>query len=161
MDDDCIRMLQSSTKKYPTDFGLVELLFFAYIRAFKFLEAQTTALYLFKETNQWHYALWTVQAMVLINDSVRFSLKILEIANLIMVRLRKDHPDVASDRKYQLMFLFVMGKQRKYKDAIHYIQLNKEVFNSISGGVQGRLITEIGLWRESIKLGKENPNEKV
>ena len=65
--------------------------------------------------------------MYLISLSLRFETKILDIAYLLLLKLMKE-PNFEIDGKFIKLYLKVLTKQGKYKEAIDFMDMKKEFF---------------------------------
>jgi hypothetical protein len=65
--------------------------------------------------------------MYLISLNLKFETKILDIAYLLMLKLMKE-PLFNLDKKFILLYLKILTKQGKYRDAIDFIELKSEFF---------------------------------
>ena len=61
--------------------------------------------------------------MYLISINLRFETKILDIAYLLLLKLMKE-PNFVIDNKFIKLYLKVLTKQQKYKEAIDFIDMN-------------------------------------
>ena len=67
--------------------------------------------------------------MYLISLSLRFETKILDIAYLLMLKLMKE-PNFEIDGKFIKLYLKVLTKQGKYKEALDFIEQKSNFFES-------------------------------
>ena len=65
--------------------------------------------------------------MYLISLSLRFETKILDIAYLLLLKLMKE-PEFAMDQKFIKLYLKVLTKQGKYKEALDFIDMKQAMF---------------------------------
>ena len=65
--------------------------------------------------------------MFLISLNLKFETKILDIAYLLMLKLMKE-PMFNIDKKFILLYLKILSKQGKYRDALDFIELKSEFF---------------------------------
>ena len=65
--------------------------------------------------------------MYLISINLRFETKILDIAYLLLLKLMKE-PNFHIDNKFIKLYLKVLTKQQKYKEAIDFIDMNADHF---------------------------------
>lgn len=73
------------------------------------------------------YAQWAVESMYLISLSLRFETKILDIAYLLLLKLMKE-PDFEIDGRFIKLYLKVLTKQGKYKEALDFIDMKSGFF---------------------------------
>ena len=73
------------------------------------------------------HALWAVESMYLISLNLKFETKILDIAYLLMLKLMKE-PLFVMDKKFIMLYLKVLSKQGKYREALDFIELKAEFF---------------------------------
>ena len=73
------------------------------------------------------YAEWAVESMYLISLNLKFETKILDIAYLLMLKLMKE-PMFNIDKRFILLYLKVLSKQGKYREALDFIELKSEFF---------------------------------
>jgi hypothetical protein len=105
-----------------------EELCFAYVRENKLLKQQNQALQLYKQFQRDVHALWAVESMYLISLNLKFETKILDIAYLLMLKLMKE-PLFTIDKKFILLYVKVLSKQGKYREALDFIELKSEFFH--------------------------------
>ena len=67
--------------------------------------------------------------MYLISLSLRFETKILDIAYLLLLKLMKE-PDFEMDSKFIRLYLKVLTKQGKYKEALDFIDMKSSFFEA-------------------------------
>ena len=65
--------------------------------------------------------------MYLISLNLKFETKILDIAYLLMLKLMKE-PLFILDKKFILLYIKILSKQGKYREALDYIELKSEFF---------------------------------
>ena len=65
--------------------------------------------------------------MYLISISLKFETKILDIAYLLLLKMMKD-PSFVTDMKFIKLYLKVLMKQGKYKDALDFIDMHSTFF---------------------------------
>ena len=65
--------------------------------------------------------------MYLISLNLKFETKILDIAYLLMLKLMKE-PLFVMDKKFIMLYLKVLSKQGKYREALDFIELKAEFF---------------------------------
>jgi hypothetical protein len=65
--------------------------------------------------------------MYLISLNLKFETKILDIAYLLMLKLMKE-PLFIIDKKFILLYIKVLSKQGKYREALDFIELKSEFF---------------------------------
>ena len=65
--------------------------------------------------------------MYLISLNLKFETKILDIAYLLMLKLMKE-PMFSIDKKFILLYLKILSKQGKYREALDVIELKAEFF---------------------------------
>ena len=65
--------------------------------------------------------------MYLISLSLRFETKILDIAYLLLLKLMKE-PNFVMDEKFVKLYLKVLTKQGKYKEALDFIDMKSQFF---------------------------------
>lgn len=65
--------------------------------------------------------------MYLISLNLKFETKILDIAYLLMLKMMKE-PSFVIDKKFILLYLKILSKQGKYKEAIDFIDLKSDFF---------------------------------
>ncbi len=65
--------------------------------------------------------------MYLISLNLKFETKILDIAYLLLLKLMKE-PLFQIDKKFILLYIKVLSKQGKYKEALDFIELRSEFF---------------------------------
>jgi len=106
---------------------LGEQLFFSYVREGKLLKQQNQGLHLYKEHQRDIYAQWAVESMYLISLSLRFETKILDIAYLLLLKLMKE-PEFVIDSKFIRLYLKVLTKQGKFKEALDFIDIQAKFF---------------------------------
>lgn len=106
---------------------LCEELFFSYVRENKLLKQQNQALHLYKTFQREVHAQWAVESMYLISLNLKFETKILDIAYLLMLKLMKE-PMFTIDKKFILLYLKILQKQNKYREALDFIELKAEFF---------------------------------
>jgi hypothetical protein len=106
---------------------LCEELFFSYVRENKLLKQQNQALQLYKTFQREIHAQWAVESMYLISLNLKFETKILDIAYLLMLKLMKE-PLFTIDKKFILLYLKILSKQGKYREALDFIELKAEFF---------------------------------
>ena len=73
------------------------------------------------------YAQWSVESMYLISLSLKFETKILDIAYLLLLKLMKE-PEFQIDNKFIRLYLKVLQKQGKYKEALDFIDMKSTFF---------------------------------
>ena len=108
---------------------LGEQLFFSYVREGKLLKQQNQGLHLYKVHAKEIYAMWAVESMYLISLSLRFETKILDIAYLLLLKLMKE-PHFEIDQKFIKIYLKVLTKQGKYKEALDFIDMKSQFFEN-------------------------------
>lgn len=59
--------------------------------------------------------------MHLISLSLKFETKILDIAYLLMLKLMKE-PQFQIDKKFILLYIKVLSKQGKYREALDFVE---------------------------------------
>jgi hypothetical protein len=84
-------------------------------------------LQLYKNFQRDIHALWAVESMYLISLNLKFETKILDIAYLLMLKLMKE-PLFVMDKKFIMLYLKVLSKQGKYREALDFIELKAEFF---------------------------------
>ena len=119
--DDATLILEGITQMYPGKRELNELLFFSYVRQGDLLKQQNQALTLYKSHQEAIHAQWAVESMYLISLNLKFETKVLDIAYLLMLKLMKE-PNYTIDKKFVLLYLKILKKQGKYKDASAFIE---------------------------------------
>eukprot|EP00347_Sterkiella_histriomuscorum_P000542 403375452 len=107
---------------------LCEELFFSYVRENKLLKQQNQALQLYKTFQRDIHAQWAVESMYLISLNLKFETKILDIAYLLMLKLMKE-PLFNIDKKFILLYLKILSKQGKFREALDFIELKAEFFS--------------------------------
>lgn len=110
---------------------LNELLFFAYVRQGNLLKQQNQALQLYKNHQEALHAQWAVESMYLISLNLKFETRVLDIAYLLMLKLMKE-PNYSIDKKFILLYVKVLQKQGKYKDAAAFMERNADHFKDKS-----------------------------
>lgn len=65
--------------------------------------------------------------MYLISLSMKFETKILDIAYLLMLKLMKE-PTFHADKKFITLYLKILTKQGKYREALEYIEIKSDFF---------------------------------
>jgi len=65
--------------------------------------------------------------MYLISLNMKFETKILDIAYLLLLKMMKE-PKFTMDKKFVLLYLKVLAKQGRYKEAIEFIDVRSEYF---------------------------------
>lgn len=66
--------------------------------------------------------------MFLISLNLKFETKILDIAYLLMLKLMKE-PLFIIDKKFILLYIKVLSKQGKFREALDFIELKSEFFS--------------------------------
>ena len=87
------------------------------------MKQQNQGLHLYEVHTKEIYAQWAVESMYLISINLRFETKILDIAYLLLLKLMKE-PNFIVDSKFIKLYLKVLTKQEKYKEAIDFIDMN-------------------------------------
>ena len=77
--------------------------------------------------NNEKYAQWAVESMYLISLALGFETKILDIAYLLLLKLMKE-PNFDIDGKFIRLYLKVLRKQGKYKEALDFIDMKSSFF---------------------------------
>jgi len=65
--------------------------------------------------------------MYLISLNLKFETKVLDIAYLLLLKLKKE-PTFKFDKKFILLFIKILTKQQKYKDALEFIDTKQDFF---------------------------------
>lgn len=125
--DQTTALLEYVVKVHMDHEEMQEELFFAYVRENKLLKQQNQALQLYKQFQRDVHALWAVESMYLISLNLKFETKILDIAYLLMLKLMKE-PLFTLDKKFILLYVKVLSKQGKYREALDFIELKSEFF---------------------------------
>lgn len=120
-------------------------LFFAYVREGKLLKQQNQGLHLYKIHTKEIYAQWAVESMYQISLSLRFETKILDIAYLLLLKLMKE-PNFTLDVKFIGLYLKVLTKQGKFKEALDFMDMNAKFFE---GDMIGKQKQEASLYLAS------------
>jgi hypothetical protein len=71
--------------------------------------------------------LWAVESMFLISLNLKFETKILDIAYLLLLKLMKE-PLFVLDKKFVLLYIKILSKQSKFREALDFIELKSEFF---------------------------------
>ena len=90
LNQNATEVLENTFEQHGDRPDLGEQLFFAYVREGKTLRQQTQALHLYKVHERDIYAQWAVQSMYLVSKTLKFKTKIMDIANLILLKLMKE-----------------------------------------------------------------------
>ena len=106
---------------------LQEELFFSYVREAKVLKQQNQALSMYKQFQKDIHAEWAVESMYLISLNLKFETKILDIGYLLLLKLMKE-PTFKYDKSFILLYIKILTKQKKYKDALEFIEAKQEFF---------------------------------
>ena len=85
--------------------------------------------------------------MYLISLSLRFETKILDIAYLLLLKLMKE-PHFEIDSKFIKIYLKVLTKQGKYKEALDFIDINSQFFEN----------DKISRWKQEASLYHSSGN---
>ena len=125
--DQTTALLEYVVKVHMDHEEMQEELFFAYVRENKLLKQQNQALQLYKQFQRDVHALWAVESMYLISLNLKFETKILDIAYLLMLKLMKE-PLFTLDKKFILLYVKVLSKQGKFREALDFIELKSEFF---------------------------------
>ena len=99
------------------------------MREGKLLERQNVALALYKKTNMPLHALWAIESMYQISQNFKES-KVLDIAYLLLLNIMKE-PDFEKkqiDYNYILLHVKVLSEQKKFKDAVDFIDKRQGEF---------------------------------
>ena len=124
---DATNMLEYILTVFPQKKELQEQLFFSYVRENKLLKQQNQALTLYKTHQLEVYAEWAVESMYLISNNLKFETKVIDIAYLLMLKLMKE-PNFKFDKKFVLLYIKILTKQSKFKEAIDFIERRNEFF---------------------------------
>lgn len=65
--------------------------------------------------------------MYLISNNLKFETKVIDIAYLLMLKLMKE-PNFKFDKKFVLLYIKILTKQSKFKEAIDFIERRNEFF---------------------------------
>ena len=120
--EEATKLLEAVQTIHSERDDLGEQLFFSYVREGKLLKQQNQGLHLYKIHTKDIYAQWAVESMYLISLSLRFETKILDIAYLLLLKLMKE-PNFEIDGKFIRLYLKVLTKQGKYKEALDFIDM--------------------------------------
>ena len=96
--------------------------------------------------------------MYLISLNLKFETKILDIAYLLMLKLMKE-PMFSIDKKFILLYLKILSKQGKYREALDFIELKAEFFTDKIEDLKSNIDKEYiedPLVRLEAKLEKKN-----
>lgn len=74
------------------------------------------------------YAQWAVESMYLISLTLRFETKILDIAYLLLLKLMKE-PNFQINEQFIRLYLKVLTKQGKHKEALDFIEMKATFFD--------------------------------
>lgn len=77
---------------------------------------------MYREFEKVEYAQWAVETMYLIAMTLSFETKILDIAYLLLLKMMKE-PSFTLDLKFIRLFIKVLVKQGKYKEALDFIDI--------------------------------------
>ena len=66
--------------------------------------------------------------MYLISLNLKFETKILDIAYLLMLKLMKE-PLFTIDKRFILLYIKILAKQGKYREALDFVESKNEFFN--------------------------------
>jgi|LauGreDrversion4_2_1035121.scaffolds.fasta_scaffold56181_5 hypothetical protein len=66
--------------------------------------------------------------MYLISLNLKFETKILDIAYLLMLKLMKE-PLFTIDKKFIMLYIKILSKQGKFREALDFIELKAEFFS--------------------------------
>ena len=115
------------------------------MREGKLLKQQNQGLHLYKIHTRDIYAQWAVESMYLISLGLRFETKILDIAYLLLLKLMKE-PSFEIDQKFIQLYLKILTKQGKYKEALDFIDSKSAHFE---GNKIDRQLQEADLYFKS------------
>ena len=66
--------------------------------------------------------MWAIESMYLLSITLKFETKILDIAYLLLMKLMKE-PEFHVDGKFIRLYLQVLTKQKKYREALDFMEL--------------------------------------
>jgi len=84
---------------------------------------------LYKFSDRDLYAQWAVESMTLISSTLKFETKILDIAYLLLMKLMKE-PKFALDMKFINLYLKVLTRQGRHKEALDFIEIKGSHFEN-------------------------------
>ena len=87
-------------------------------------------MHLYKHFDKEIYAQWAVESMYVISMTLKFETKILDIAYLLLLKMMKD-PQFKMDMKFISLYIKVLAKQGKHKEALDFIDMKQAFFESI------------------------------
>ena len=73
------------------------------------------------------FAEWAVESMFLVSVSLDFETKVLDIAYLLLLKIMKED-NFKMHEKFIKLYLKVLTKQGKFKEAIDFIDMNSTFF---------------------------------
>lgn len=82
---------------------------------------------LYKQHQKALHAQWAVESMYLISLNLKFETKVLDIAYLLMLKLMKEQT-FKVDKKFVMLYIKILKKQGKYKDAVMFIERMQDFF---------------------------------
>lgn len=129
------KMLENAQKIHTTLVDINEELFFAFVREQKLLQQQNQALHLYEldtvreAAKKRKFATWVVQSMTLVFSTVKVETKILDIGYLLLLKIMKE-PGFKLDLKFVLLYIDVMTKQKRFKEAIDFVEEQGQYFES-------------------------------
>lgn len=120
-------------------------LFSQYVRDVKLLQQLRQSLHLYEVHGSIKFAEWAIESMYLVSVSLDFETKVLDIAYLLLLKIMKEESFKMHD-KFIKLYLKVLTKQGKFKEAIDFIDMNSTFFE---GNKIEKQIQEASLFHDS------------